>query len=195
MVGEPVGVRIDIRHGDAPEEFVGATNLKSERDCATAGDDRNSDGNPARLREIGRERQSVLFTEKGWPGDGDGFRGDEITLAELVRFAQHGGNVGSFQADEAVVGIRIEGIGAGDGFLDIGPAVAVRVGLGIETLGEQLAVVVGPFPKIAQAVIVGVENGEGGGRCQKPQARDNNDEEAFHFWPTFSFPLGVSMRQ
>jgi hypothetical protein len=54
---------------------------------------------------------------------------------------------------------RVGGIGSSGGFLSVGPAVGVQVDLGIECFGEQFVVVVLLFPDVAQAVVVGIDNG------------------------------------
>ena len=68
--------------------------------------------------------------------------------------------MGDLGAEEAGGRISIEGIGAGDGFLFVGPAVTVRIGCGIEG-GEKCAGVVSLLPNVARAVFVFVNDGLG----------------------------------
>ena len=68
--------------------------------------------------------------------------------------------MGDLGAEEADRWISIEGIGAGDGFLFVGPAVTVRIGCVIEG-GEKCPVVVGFLPDVARAVFVFVNDGLG----------------------------------
>ena len=67
-------------------------------------------------------------------------------------------------ADVADEADRAGGVGAGGGFLGVGPAVAIGVGGGIE-VRSKLAAVVFSLPEVADAVLVGVVDGmevEGG---------------------------------
>ena len=72
-------------------------------------------------------------------------------------------DVGDVRAQIAVWRIWFGGIGAGDGFLGVGPAVLVGIGLEIVGGGEELVVVILLFPEVAQAVGVGIDDGVGGG--------------------------------
>jgi len=84
--------------------------------------------------------------------------------------------MGGGRADDAVRRIGIKRVGACDGLLEVGPAVAVRVGLRVEGFGEKIAVVVGLFPEVAEGVFVGVEDGGKRGRSQNSKTRDQKEE-------------------
>ena len=90
-----------------------------------------------------------MFTNECWPGDGDGFRGDDNRNAVFIGFAKNGGDMGDLGADQSVGRIWIEWTGSGGGFLCVRPAVRIGIGLGIEDFGKEFAVVLCLFPKVA----------------------------------------------
>jgi hypothetical protein len=118
--------------------------------------------------------KGVEFADNGGPGDGKGFGREDFQIAVLVRIVPGGGSLGNLGTQETDRRFGIVGIGAGGGFLSVGSAVAVQVGLGIEISGEEFAVVVLLFPEVAEGVFVGVDEGECG-TGQKTEARDQND--------------------
>lgn len=97
-----------------------------------------------------------------------------------------------------VLGARAGGQGrrvrSGGGFLGVGPTVSIRIGVGIEGFSEQLVFIVLFFPDVAQAVVVGIDNGVEGEDRQQDGGKEQ-DSGSHLEPPSLPCSAGASVRQ
>ncbi len=186
-VGEVVCVGIGVGHSYPPEKLVRVGSVPVKRFGGIA--ERNSLGvepsggrDPGSRAQVRRAVNTVDLPGNGRPGEGvlcrvqkdEGRAGHrrsrvaERILRRVLRRREAVGILGLVNrrdlrdgdADAAVRGVGIEGVGSGDGLLKVRPPVAIGIGTGgVRGIGrgKELVVVMEFFPDVGHAVSIGID--------------------------------------
>lgn len=192
-VREAVFVGIHIGGRYAPEVAGAAGGGDVVGDLVAVADEGGFEG-LAVVAGVAAVEEAVLFAVGAGPAEVEGGGREGLGDAVSVAVGLEGGAVGDGGPEDA--GDAVEGICPGGGFFGVGPAVVVRVGLGIELGGKELLVVVLFFPKVAQAVAIDIEDGVGLWREEKTEACGCGEESEIHWAPPCAAgAAGSSVRQ